>query len=236
MRRIKKRDHENLTSSNIEKVISLLNPEEGKPISKKDACEILNIAYNTTRLNKIIQDHHEQKEYIAERKRKNKGKPATESEIAEAVTEYLQGEAVANIAKSLYRSPNFIKSIFERVGVPERPVKVEDKQGIDVIPDECTSETFSPGEIVWSSVHHCPVEVVRELSLEYQNSKKGFMPVDYEAKYSSKCYEIYVMQKVESEDSFFPGVEMGGYSAFSLAYDLGKLSHLEKYGVKLNRI
>ena len=47
----KKKSYENLTDSNIKNVISLLEAE--KPITKKEACDILNISYNTTRLNKL---------------------------------------------------------------------------------------------------------------------------------------------------------------------------------------
>ena len=51
--RIKK--HENLTKANIAKVIDLLEAE--KPITKKEACGILNITYNTTRLGNIITEY-----------------------------------------------------------------------------------------------------------------------------------------------------------------------------------
>ena len=49
-RGVRKRAHENLSEVNIRRVISAL--EEG--ITKKSACEMLNISYNTTRLNRII--------------------------------------------------------------------------------------------------------------------------------------------------------------------------------------
>ena len=54
MRVVKKKAHENLTDESISKVISLLRQDS--PITKKEACEILNIRYNTTRLQNIIDD------------------------------------------------------------------------------------------------------------------------------------------------------------------------------------
>ena len=50
-------EEELMTDANIAKVIRLLEPtEEGvKPITKKDACQILGMAYNTTRLGTIIE-------------------------------------------------------------------------------------------------------------------------------------------------------------------------------------
>ena len=132
-RRVKKKEYENLSASNIKKVISLLNPSTPgvqpsgqpteqikKPISKKEACDILNIAYNTTRLDKIISEYYEQLEYVASRKKKNRGRAATKQEVAESVAGYLRGEPIADIAKGLYRSSAFVKAIIERVGVPER--------------------------------------------------------------------------------------------------------------------
>ena len=53
-RGVKKRSHEKLTDSNIKHVMQLLDAES--PITKKEACSILNISYNTTRLNKILED------------------------------------------------------------------------------------------------------------------------------------------------------------------------------------
>ena len=74
MSRVKKRAYENLSAANIQKVIELLRQE--KPITKKEACEVLSISYNTTRLNKIIAEFEERQEYVAKRKATNKGKRA----------------------------------------------------------------------------------------------------------------------------------------------------------------
>jgi hypothetical protein len=49
---VRKKREEKLSEANINKVIELLAAE--KPITKKEACEILHIAYNTTRSQ---QDH-----------------------------------------------------------------------------------------------------------------------------------------------------------------------------------
>lgn len=229
MARIKKKEHENLTSSNIQKVINLLNPDSGKPITKKVACEILNISYNTKRLSTIIEEYQDRVEYTAKRKKENKGKPATDAEIAEAVTSYLQGDPVADIARYLFRSPSFVKIILEKVGVPSRAASTEDKYHTDFIPEECVSETFEEGEIVWSARYHSTATVGCELSKEYQKHKKGLLGMDYEAKYNSKCYQVHIMERTDSEG-------VGGFFAYELAYDLAKLTHLEKYGVNLNKI
>ena len=58
---IRQKDYEKLSSTNVQKVVDLLNQDD--PITKKEACEILNIRYNTTRLQRIIDDHLELWEY-----------------------------------------------------------------------------------------------------------------------------------------------------------------------------
>ena len=95
MARVKKKDYENLTSTNIEKVIAHLTADQ--PISKKEACGMLNIAYNTARLQRIIDDHEDKKLYRAKRKAQNKGRAASSAEIAKEVAVVGSGEAASAI-------------------------------------------------------------------------------------------------------------------------------------------
>jgi len=74
------------------------------------------------------------------------------------------------------------------------------------------------------------------LDLDWLVSKKGMVNVDYEAKYGCPCYAIYVVQKVDSEDTNFSSVTSGGFSAYAPAYELGKLQHLTEYGVNLEKL
>lgn len=231
VRRIKKKSYEKLSSSNIQHVISLLEPVEGSPITKKEACDILNISYNTARLNKIIEDHKDQQAFVAKRKSQNRGKAATKAEIQQVVTEYLQGDNISSIAKGLYRSPGFVKAIIERVGVPQ-----VDKSSYCYLPDECVSDTFSEGQRVWSAKYQAPAIVKNEVSVDYQAEQAGFEDTNYEKKYSSKCYSIYVFQEVKQEQEFFLGASTGGFNGYSLACELGSLEHLKEYGVDLSKL
>ena len=88
MKMIKKKAHEKLSDDNIQKVIGLLRQES--PITKKEACEILNIRYNTTRLQKIIDDWKDTQEFRARRKAMNKGKPASRDEIKSVAQMYVE--------------------------------------------------------------------------------------------------------------------------------------------------
>lgn len=230
-RNVKKKDYENLSDSNIRKVIQLLSQES--PITKKEACEHLNIAYNTTRLDKIIAEYHERKEYVKKRKGQLRGRPASDSEIADIVTSYLRGESFSEISKSTYRSIAFCKSIVEKVGVPSRLLEDEAWKP-EYLPENCVADSFNVGEIAWSARYHGPCVIEAEMSVDYQAEKPGYSDVNYEKKYDSKAYKIYVLTKVEEDDPF--ARRKPGFYAYALAYDLGKLEHLKKYGVNLESL
>jgi len=240
-RTVKKKDYEDLSNKTIERVIALLNPSSSaqtttKAITKKEACDILNIAYNTTRLNKIIEEYHDKKEYTAKRKKSLRGRPASQAEIAEACESYLQGGTVSEISKSLFRSPSFVRNLLDRVGVPQRPANKEEKLGSHYYPDDCMSDDYKDGEIAWSATYHSAVEVKSRLTPEFLASKKGMTQFDYEKKYGCPAYAVYIRQKVESEDTFFSNVSAGGFSAYVPAYELCKLEHLRQYGVRIERL
>ena len=74
--------------------MQLLDAES--PITKKEACSILNISYNTTRLKTIIEEYKENKEYRDRRKAQNRGKPASNSEIGTMVESYLEGSNISD--------------------------------------------------------------------------------------------------------------------------------------------
>lgn len=212
MRRVKKREGENLTDANIKKVIGLLNASPA--ITKKEACGILNISYNTTRLNSIIEDYNDRVQYTKTRKAQLRGKPARQDEIKEMIERYLSGDTFAEIASGLFRSVAFVKNHLERIGVPERIVG-EEKHEVEYLPDECVAEEFAPGEVAWSAVYHAPCEVIAE------ETKKDF----YLDKYSSVAYRVWVREPSEHYG------KIGGFFASHLAYDIGKLEHLKDYGI-----
>ena len=115
---IKSKSYEKLSDTNIEKVVSLL--EQDNPITKKEACNILNIRYNTTRLAKIIEEWKDTQDFRQRRKAQNKGKMATKDEIRMVVQSYLEGDNISNISQSIYRSSSFVRNIIERLGVPQK--------------------------------------------------------------------------------------------------------------------
>jgi hypothetical protein len=218
VKRVKKKEGEKLTPDNIQRVIELL--EQAKPITKKEACEILNISYNTTRLGNIIEAHRAQIAQDAKRRAANRGKPAADHEIKDIIEWYLEGDSISDIADRLYRSSGFVKDIINKVGVPQRGAG-QNYVSFEPLPEQCISSTFSPGDLVWSSRYLAVAEILKDRGL----SADGL----------AKVYQIYVLEKIEEHSPFFTPREVGGFYANQPAYDLGKLDHLKAYGVNVKK-
>ena len=199
-------EEELMTDANIAKVIRLLEPtEEGKkPITKKDACAILGMSYNTTRLGTIIEDYKQKQIRTAQRKSQLRGKPATQEEKVYIISEYLNGETVDAISKMTYRSSKFIKDILEFNSVP---IRVPGSSYFDpqLIPDGAVRDRFKVGEVVYSSRY----DSIARIDAEQKSDKYGFV------------YRIWLLS-----DKWLQ-------SAYQEASELASLEHLRELGVKI---
>lgn len=155
-RGVKKRDYERLDDATIARVVLLL--EQDKPVTKKVACEILHISYNTKRLGNIIQEHKDSIEYTKKRMKANKGRSFGDLEIKDMVISYLSGDSITGIAKGMYRSTHAIKAKLKDLHLPERS-KNATYHNPDLMPDEMLSDSFEEGEMVWSARYNCVAEV-----------------------------------------------------------------------------
>lgn len=237
---IKSKSYEKLDDANIQRVIDFLEAET--PITKKEACEMLNIKYNTTRLQRIIDEFNDTKLYRDTRKAQNKGKMATKDEIKTVVQEYLEGTNISTIARGIYRSPSFVKNIVERVGIPQKLAET-DYAGhkMALLPDQCVSEEFEVGERVWFPRKNRFAEIRYEITQLHQSQNRGYACygniakcVNYEDKYGARCYNLYVFDPVSQSDldkSYFPHLNANrvGFYSNALAYELGSLRHLQQY-------
>lgn len=199
-------EEELMTDANIARVIRLLEPtEEGKkPITKKDACAILGMSYNTTRLGTIIEDYKQKQIRTAQRKSQLRGKPATQEEKVYIISEYLNGETVDAISKMTYRSSKFIKDILEGNSVP---IRVPGSSYFDpqLIPDGAVRDRFRVGEVVYSSRY----DSIARIDAEQKSDKYGFI------------YRIWLLS-----DKWLQ-------SAYQEASELASLEHLRELGVKI---
>jgi len=144
-----KSETERLDDANMERVIALLEPKDGsKAITKKDACNALNISYNTTRLASLIEKYKDNKAKDAERRAEKRGTPASAQEINFVIESYLEGETIDSISKSLYRGPIFVGSILEKYAVPKRQ-HGHSYFKPELIPEEAMRDSFKVGEKVY---------------------------------------------------------------------------------------
>jgi hypothetical protein len=199
-------EEELMTDANIAKVIRLLDPvEEGKkPITKKDACAILGMSYNTTRLGTIIEEYKQKQTRISQRKSQLRGKPATQEEKVYIISEYLNGETVDAISKMTYRSSRFIKDILEGNSVP---IRVPGSSYFDpqLIPDGAVRDRFKIGEVVYSSRY----DSTARIDSEQKSDKYGFV------------YRIWLL------------AEKWQQNAYQEASELASLEHLREMGVRI---
>lgn len=159
-KRSKNAENEKLDYNNLEKVIGLLEAEQ--PITKKTACEILGIAYNTTRLGTLIEKHKEKKARDKELRSQKRGKPAQPGEVQFVISSYLEGSSLEHISDSIHRSTPFVKGILEHYNVPIR-ARASDYNKPELIPDGAVRQHFNIGERVWSARYNCTAEICGEI-------------------------------------------------------------------------
>ncbi len=199
-----KNDNERLDEAHFERVIAGLEPVEGKPITKKDACAILGIAYNVTRLAVLIDKYKENKARDASRRAALRGKAATKDEIVYAIQEYLEGSTVDAISKSIYRSAGFVKTILEVNDVPLRATS-HDYFKPELVPDGATRIRFKVGEIVYSTRY----DSLARVDLETLTDRYGYI------------YRCWLL------------AEKWQQSMNTEAYELASLEHLREIGVRI---
>ena len=153
-------EDEKLDDASMLKVIAGLEAE--KPITKKDACAILNISYNTSRLDKLIEAFKTKKEQEAKRRAEKRGKPATLDEAQFIITEYLEGKPIDAISKGTYRGTTFVKNILEKYGVPERSTS-PDYFHPKLIPEAAMRTEFKEGEHVYSARYDSMATIKAEI-------------------------------------------------------------------------
>lgn len=199
-------DEERLDDASMEKVIKLLEPEDGsKPVTKKDACAILNIAYNTTRLGKLIEVFKEKKIRTAQRRAEKRGKPVSKDEVNYIITEYLiDGSSVAAIAESSYRSVATVNKVLEDYGVPKRATAY-DYFKPELVPEDAMRTEFAIGEKVYSTRYDSLAVIEGEVP-----HKSG-----------EKVYRVWLTAEKWQMNSYQP------------ASELASLAHLRELGVKV---
>jgi len=157
-RRIKLKPGEHLSPDNIERAQELL--ENGG--TKKAACELLGIAYNTKRLQSIIDQHNERVALNKKMRAKKRGKPVSPEEAAEIIKHYISTGSMEDTSRTFYRPVTLISKVLDKYGAKLRSVKTDYFDPI-TLPDECVKDCFSPGEHVWSARYNALARIDKEV-------------------------------------------------------------------------
>ena len=153
---IRKKEGENLSEENIEKVKQLLNSDN--PISKKEACGLLNIAYSVTRLAKIIDEYTAAIDYKAEKRKRLQNTPISPDEVKYFIDEYLAGTAMETISDMSYRSIGVIKRTLEKYNIPTRNSSVSYSNPLS-LEGAIVREDYKKGDLVFSARYNCPATI-----------------------------------------------------------------------------
>ena len=105
-----------ITEAKIRQAIWMVKAKK----TKKSVCEHLGIAYNTKRLDAIIQDFHDKQAREAELKKKARTKKFSQAEKQAIADSYLSGETQSAIAKQYFISPQRVKNMLMEMNVPIR--------------------------------------------------------------------------------------------------------------------
>ena len=194
---VRKRDSENINEVSLEKVISLLSSE--KPITKKEACEILNISYNTARLNKIIEEYVERKNYIAERKKTLRGVPLSEADEKYIVEEYLKEPNISNISEAIFRAPNLIKNTLRQYNIPLRDAS-NTYTTPPLLEESSLEEEYFVGDLVYSARYASPalVEKFHENNAIHGNIYRIWIYRDMQNAYQP-WYELSSLKEIQNK-------------------------------------
>lgn len=195
---------ERLDEAHMERVIAFLEPKEGKAGTKKEACAILGIAYNTTRLGTLIEKYKEAKARDAARRAKLRGTPATQEEITFIIQEYLEGSTIDALTKSTFRPASFVKHILEKYSVPIRATS-HDYFKPELIPEGAMRLRHSVGDIVYSARYDSTARIEAETA----DPRYGFI------------YRIWLLSEKWLQYGYQP------------AEELASLEHLRTLGVKI---
>jgi hypothetical protein len=171
--------------------------------TKKAACEMLGMSYNTTKLAQLISQFETRIEAEAEVRAKKRKEPVSPQEVVWWITDYLRGSSLSELSESYFRSEAVIRLHLEKHGAMLRKPKV-DRRNPPMLPEQCISEDFTEGQYVWAAAYNC-VAVV-----------KGFY---------KGAVKIMVLSDGIQEHSYQPAYDLGSLKHLAdLGVDLTKFT------------
>lgn len=190
--RIKQKEGEDFSDATLERVISNLNKE--KPITKKAACEMLNISYNTKRLDSIIENYIEKKEYAKERRKIMRTQAISKVEKVDIAQDYLAGASLSEISDTSFRSIAVIKRVLASLNIPLRSA---DNNYFNPVYLEDTATDYKKDDLVFSARYNVPAYIVKEETSGEIPTYKIYLLGDYEKYAYQACYDLGDLRKLQ---------------------------------------
>jgi hypothetical protein len=122
--------------------------------TKKFVCEFLGIAYNTKKLDSIIEEFHKRLEREANLKKAAKTKIFTKQEKEAIAKQYLAGAAQSTLATEYFISPQRIKNILIETNTPIRGRGKNSEAKVDHIVQDLEIK-FKAGDKVFVAKYNC---------------------------------------------------------------------------------
>jgi len=175
--------------------------------TKKAACEILNIAYNTNRLTTLIETYTKEKENELRLRKSKRGTPVSDAEMIDIIERYFDGESMEEISKRTFRPMPLIKLKLEQHGAMLKSRKTVNPMNPPMIPDECVEEHFALKGHVWVAGYNCLGEI------------DAIVPDQAET-----TYRIYLLDRDKHRYVYYAW------------YELGSLRHLQALGLDVTKL
>jgi hypothetical protein len=122
--------------------------------TKKFVCEFLSIAYNTKKLDKLIEDFRNKEQREKDLKSAAKTKVFTQAEKRSIVDAYLSGDSQSGIAAQYYVSPQRIKNILIETNTPIRGRGKNSQATVDHIKQDLEVK-FNKKDKVFIAKYNC---------------------------------------------------------------------------------
>lgn len=196
-RGIRVKEGEDLSEAKIAEVIELLHRD--KPITKKEACSMLNIAYNPSRLNNIINEYNETIEFRNKRKKELKNEPLSKAEITEIISTYLETGNLSEITESTFRSTTVIKKVLDKYHIPLRSSEYN-YFNPPLLDEDAIKDDYVKDDLVYSARYTQPALV----SKKYQDEVYSIWLI-IDEQYSLQPYwELADLRSVQREFGIKP--------------------------------
>ena len=175
--------------------------------TKKAACEILGIPYNTTRLTSLLENFAKTKEVETRLRKAKRGTPITDQEMVSILEMYFDEESLESISKRMHRSLPLIKFKLEQSGAMLKSRSTINPASPPMIPEECLQENFELKEKVWVAGYNCLGEIDKRLDQE-----------------GDAVYRVYLLDRHNHRYVYYPW------------YELGSLRHLSTIGLNIDKL